>query len=591
MRNTGLRTILNGAVLAVIILMAIACAGSSSSPISHFEDPNGTQGTQGNVDGTGGGTGGTLAGSPIVGSMPSAPLGTDPAFGTQEISNLITTTKVEGGTSAARSASSESRVLWVAITKHGDPPIAGTDAPPITEGEEVDLYIQYQVFPGELTISRQWIMEAAGLHYIEPAVTHSEAGTYQAVFPFTLAYGTGTPSATFKGIIGPERTTSVVVIPDMNDYREVEFEIVETPTLEPIHYPPANPDSLNDTSVHGEGCLPEWITVDFNGTSIHVESALDISNVVLEFDDGSRERFEHIPNGTTSADFMGTGDYAGKTIVGAWIKSGCNESGMGTGYGEYFEVPNFIQKMAMAQFAWDDDTNAPDHDYNDFVGRMNIAEVRNTNNEMVQMLMTAKAMARSTDWDASWQFNVGASFPGATEVYAVVDQYYADGTPHGGQRIYESAGGCSIPIFSPTREALPSPPGSNYTNGEPGTQYMHGDYAEVLVILHQPQPQGTYTPIPYNPQLLVDAGDGSVYTIDLWSKPGDPVEDTGYPQAFIVPDTYAWPLEGEPITNVYPEFQDWLDWINDQSLTEPSPPWWQYDPVDTSQYFQRGLFL
>ncbi len=149
----------------------------------------------------------------------------------------------------------------------------------------------------------------------------------------------------------------------------------------------------------------------------------------------------------------------------------------------------------------------------------------------------------------------------------------------------------SIPIFSPTREALPNPPGSYNTNGIPGTQYMHGDYAEVLVILHEPQSQGSYTPIPYEPQLMVDTGDGSVWTIDLWSKPGDPVNANGYPQAFIVPDTFAWPLEGEPIDFVYPEFNDWIDWINDQSLPEPSPPWWQYDPVDTSQFFKRELFL
>ncbi len=149
----------------------------------------------------------------------------------------------------------------------------------------------------------------------------------------------------------------------------------------------------------------------------------------------------------------------------------------------------------------------------------------------------------------------------------------------------------SIPIFSPTRLALPNPPGTYTTNGLPGTQYIHGDYAEVLVILHEPQAQGTYTPMPYKPQLMVDAGDGTAWTIDLWTKPGDPLNEYGFPQAFIVPDTFAWPLEGEPIYNVFPEFNDWIDWINDQSLPEPSPPWWQFDPVSTSQYFKRELFL
>ena len=79
-----------------------------------------------------------------------------------------------------------------------------------------------------------------------------------------------------------------------------------------------------------------------------------------------------------------------------------------------------------------------------------------------------------------------------------------------------------------------------------------------------------------------------------WQGPGFIEATGGNPGRHfhvIVPDTFAWPLEGEPIYNVYPEFNNWIDWINDQNLPEPSPPWWQFDPVDGSQFFNRELFL
>jgi hypothetical protein len=61
---------------------------------------------------------------------------------------------------------------------------------------------------------------------------------------------------------------------------------------------------------------------------------MDISNVVLAFADGSTQKFE----GTFSEDetFAGTGANAGKTITTAWVKSGANLSGDGSGYGERF---------------------------------------------------------------------------------------------------------------------------------------------------------------------------------------------------------------------------------------------------------------
>ena len=88
-------------------------------------------------------------------------------------------------------------------------------------------------------------------------------------------------------------------------------------------------------------CAPPHggIAVDFDcdDDEIDVKSCKDLSNVVLEFDDGSHFKFDGLGVGT-EATFAGEGDHAGKRIVRAWIKAGDNHSGDGPGYGERFEA-------------------------------------------------------------------------------------------------------------------------------------------------------------------------------------------------------------------------------------------------------------
>jgi hypothetical protein len=578
--------------------MAIGCSGGGDTTAPHFNDTSGTPGVIGNVGDpvANPGTSIEIPGTPVVGASDSAPLGTNPAYTTQPISNLITTTRIEeGGTSSLRSASDDNRVLWVAVAKRGEAPIPGSDAPPLAEGDQIDLYIVYNVFQGELNISRQWILEEAGLNYIEPSVSHPEPGTYMAIFPFVLPYGTAIDQAVFKGVVGPARTGSIVVVIGFEDFREVLFEVLDTPTLEPIHYPDANPDDLNDSKDHAKGCLPEYIYVEFYGSYITVESDHAPSNVRILTESGEFFLFEDLPEDLFQVFYSPNGE----NITDAWVKVGCNEGGDGSGFGEHFAADGDMEQMAMAQFAWDDDSENSDFDYNDFIGRMRISEVRNENNEMVMMFMTAKALARGSTNIADWQFNVGASFPGADEVYALVTQYHADGTQAAPQTVWQSTGGTSFPVFAPTSDAFPGAGPNDKVNVESGT-FIDGDYAEVIVILNNPQAQGSYTPIPYEPELYVSYGvdgDGNplVETIPMWSKIGDELRADGFPQAFIVPDTYAYAMEGSTLANVYPEFwsatdHDWIDWINGQP-PEPAPPWWQYPPVPGSGFFDYNLYF
>lgn len=97
-----------------------------------------------------------------------------------------------------------------------------------------------------------------------------------------------------------------------------------------------NDNTENNASVP-QNCMP---TVTATFTSDHqgvtTTSTKDLSNVVLKFHDNSTQKFDNLTGNTRT--FSGTGSNAGKCIVGVWVKSGCNSSSDGPGYGEW--VPN-----------------------------------------------------------------------------------------------------------------------------------------------------------------------------------------------------------------------------------------------------------
>ena len=91
--------------------------------------------------------------------------------------------------------------------------------------------------------------------------------------------------------------------------------------------------------------LPQ-ITVTFRADDVYVVSTKDLSNVVMEFSDGSRQKIEGLTSPTGY--FRGTGGNYNKSITKIWVKSGTNESGEGPGYGERFEDNNDTIKAAFA---------------------------------------------------------------------------------------------------------------------------------------------------------------------------------------------------------------------------------------------------
>lgn len=71
----------------------------------------------------------------------------------------------------------------------------------------------------------------------------------------------------------------------------------------------------------------------FDCTSVTVSSTKDLSNVVLQFADGTVQKFDGLSG--EKGTFAGTGANDGAVITGVWIKSGNNASGDGPGYGEF----------------------------------------------------------------------------------------------------------------------------------------------------------------------------------------------------------------------------------------------------------------
>lgn len=94
------------------------------------------------------------------------------------------------------------------------------------------------------------------------------------------------------------------------------------------------PEYLTVVGQSASGCVPQC-SVTFRADDVYVTSTKDLSNVVLGFSDGSTQKFEGLESRTGV--FQGTGRNANKQITKVWVKSGCNSSSDGRGYGERFE--------------------------------------------------------------------------------------------------------------------------------------------------------------------------------------------------------------------------------------------------------------
>ncbi len=110
------------------------------------------------------------------------------------------------------------------------------------------------------------------------------------------------------------------------------YEELDSPVYGSLQFAPQYLTVVGEPPSHPS--LPQ-ITVTFRSDDVYVESTKDLSNVVLQFSDGSTQKIEGL-SGTTGA-FRGTGSNYYKRIDTVWVKSGQNGSGDCPGCGERFD--------------------------------------------------------------------------------------------------------------------------------------------------------------------------------------------------------------------------------------------------------------
>jgi hypothetical protein len=73
------------------------------------------------------------------------------------------------------------------------------------------------------------------------------------------------------------------------------------------------------------------IEVEFECHEAHIASCKELSNVVIEFEDGEHRKYDDLDGHCAT---LGVGE---RQIAGVWVKAGNNKSGDGPGYGERFD--------------------------------------------------------------------------------------------------------------------------------------------------------------------------------------------------------------------------------------------------------------
>jgi hypothetical protein len=150
---------------------------------------------------------------------------------------------------------------------------------------QLEIFLNGQPFPNPITtVSNGFV------YFTVPVVVNSLNPQYQLI-----AIGTNTAGSD-------------------QDNASVELE-VEIDTVPP-----------NCTPIVGANFSPKH-------KSVTASSNMDLSNIVLQFSDGTTQKFDGLTG--LSGTFSGTGTNVDKCISGVWILSGCNESGDGPDYGEW----------------------------------------------------------------------------------------------------------------------------------------------------------------------------------------------------------------------------------------------------------------
>jgi hypothetical protein len=97
---------------------------------------------------------------------------------------------------------------------------------------------------------------------------------------------------------------------------------------------PTEPNTTGTGNTNSTLCMPTiLVTFNYLHSTVQVKSNKELSNVVLKFSDNTTQKFDNL-TGNLGV-FQGTGASLNKCLIGVYVKSGCNSSPDGPGYGEW----------------------------------------------------------------------------------------------------------------------------------------------------------------------------------------------------------------------------------------------------------------
>ena len=206
---------------------------------------------------------------------------------------------------------------------------------------------------GNVIVVKTTLGAAADAAALAGAGAMAQSYTLNEVKPVAVEYGLANVPSNYGGVLDETNVTFGLWDPESRSFSPTNLEpnavrvVVERTNARgnEVPYFFARVFGLDSQEVSAEA-----IAVGANSTSTpldyqrsaYVTSTKDLSNVVLNFgpdEDGNprHQKFEGLSGYT--GNFEGTGEYEGLDVVGVWIKSGCNSSADGPGYGEYIGDP------------------------------------------------------------------------------------------------------------------------------------------------------------------------------------------------------------------------------------------------------------
>ena len=198
-----------------------------------------------------------------------------------------------------------------------------------------------------------------------------------------------------------------------------------------------------------------------------------------------------------------------------------------------------------------------DGDYNDFIARYQVVQVRNADNQITDLLGFAEAVTKLAGYNH--KFGLVINFPGKSGLLNVI------GTDFSEQRIEKEK---NVPIdsradivfFDSTKNSLKNVAGNNV-----------GLTTEFSITFTSPISDENIDSLPFDPYLLVLNTGFDVHLLGKSPLPNsnntvtDFRDANGYPRALLIPSDWKHPLERVHIETAYPEFKVWRESIGAES--------------------------